>query len=156
MADSSVVVGRVYDAPSDDSRTRILVDRIWPRGLSKHDARLDEWDKAVAPSTELRTWYGHDPAKFPEFRARYRGELAEPERRAAVDRLRERARGGGLTLLTATRDVRHSHAVVLAELLRQTDEGGSPACMLGQVCPECGRLNEDSAATTCRECGGHR
>jgi uncharacterized protein YeaO (DUF488 family) len=148
-----VLIARVYDAVPEDGRTRILVDRIWPRGLSKLKAQLTEWDKTVAPSTELRTWYGHDPDKFTEFRARYRDELAQPASRGAVDRLRALAAGGRLTLLTATKDVGHSHAVVLAELLEQSDEGGSPACMLARVCLECGRLADEDPPTTCRNCG---
>jgi len=96
----------------------VLVDRIWPRGLAKERARLDEWAKAVAPSTELRRWYGHDPSKLDQFRRRYQAELAEPERQAALRHLRELARSGRLTLVTATRDIDLSQAAVLAEHLR--------------------------------------
>ena len=109
---------RVYDDPFPDDGTRVLVDRIWPRGLAKATARIDEWAKAVAPSTELRRWYGHDPSKFDQFRRRYQAELAEPERQAAVRHLRELARSGPLTLLTATKDIEHSQAAVLVEHLR--------------------------------------
>ena len=111
-------VRRVYDDPSPTDGTRVLVDRIWPRGLAKDRARVDEWLKAVAPSTELRRWYAHDASRFEEFRRRYRAELAEPERQAAVRHLRELARSGPLTLLTATRDLEHSQAAVLAGHLR--------------------------------------
>lgn len=97
----------------------MLVDRVWPRGLAKAKAHLDEWAKDVAPSTELRQWYGHDPAKFDEFRERYERELDEPERHEALQRLAERAGQGPLTLLTATKDVEHSQAAVLADLLAQ-------------------------------------
>lgn len=97
----------------------MLVDRVWPRGLAKAKANLDEWAKDVAPSTELRKWYGHDPARFDEFRERYERELDEPERREALQRLAERAKQAPLTLLTATKDVEHSQAAVLAELLAQ-------------------------------------
>jgi uncharacterized protein YeaO (DUF488 family) len=114
-----VRVRRVYDEPSPDDGTRVLVDRVWPRGLSKQAARVDEWAKDVAPSTELRKWYGHDAEKFAEFRRRYAEELAEPERHAALDRLGEVARRGTVTLLTATRDVAHSQAEVLADRLRR-------------------------------------
>ncbi len=114
---SDVHVRRIYDEPSADDGARVLVDRVWPRGMKKDAAHLDEWLKDVAPSTELRTWYGHDPAKFAEFRRRYLAELAEPERAAALDRLRGLAGEGPLTLLTATRDVDHSQAAVLAEHL---------------------------------------
>lgn len=109
---------RVYDDPSPEDGRRVLVDRIWPRGLAKARAGIDEWAKAVAPSNELRRWYGHDPGRFEEFRRRYLAELAEPERQAAMHHLRELARSGPLTLVTATRDVDHSQAAVLAEQLR--------------------------------------
>ena len=109
---------RVYDDPSPDDGTRVLVDRVWPRGLARAKAGIDEWAKAVAPSTELRRWYGHDPGRFEEFRHRYLAELAEPERQAALAHLRELARSGRLTLLTATRDIDHSQAAVLTEHLR--------------------------------------
>jgi uncharacterized protein YeaO (DUF488 family) len=113
-----VRVRRVYDEPSPEDGTRVLVDRIWPRGLAKERAGIDEWAKAVAPSTELRRWYGHDPNKFKEFRHRYQAELAEPERQAALQQLRNLARSGRLTLVTATRDIDHSQAAVLADHLR--------------------------------------
>ena len=114
----TVRVRRVYDDPSPEDGRRVLVDRLWPRGVAKARAGIDEWAREVAPSTELRRWYGHDPARFGEFRRRYRAELAEPERQAAVRHLRELARPGPLTLVTATRDVDHSQAAVLAEHLR--------------------------------------
>jgi uncharacterized protein YeaO (DUF488 family) len=108
---------RVYDDPSPADGTRVLVDRIWPRGLAKATARIDEWAKEVAPSTQLRRWYGHDPTKFEEFRRRYKAELAEPDRQAAVQHLLELARSGPLTLLTATKDIDHSQAAVLIQHL---------------------------------------
>jgi uncharacterized protein YeaO (DUF488 family) len=113
-------VRRVYDDPGSQDGIRVLVDRIWPRGLRKEAARLDEWAKDVAPSTELRKWYGHDPAKFGEFQRRYTAELAGPGPQAALARLRTLAAEGPVTLLTATRDVSHSQAAVLAQLLRQS------------------------------------
>ena len=119
MTGADVRVRRVYDAPSDSDGARVLVDRVWPRGLRKDAAHLDEWAKDVAPSTELRTWYGHDPAKFGEFRQRYTAELATPGQREALARLRAKAADGPLTLLTATREPDLSQAAVLAELLRQ-------------------------------------
>ena len=98
----------------------MLVDRIWPRGLRKDAIRLDDWAKDAAPSTELRTWYGHDPARFSEFRQRYLGELGGSTQRAALGRLRALASAGRpLTLLTATKDIEYSQAAVLAQLLRQ-------------------------------------
>jgi uncharacterized protein YeaO (DUF488 family) len=95
------------------------VDRLWPRGLSKDKAHLDEWLKAVAPSDELRRWYGHQPARFAEFKSRYEAELAEPERAEALRHLRDEARAGPVTLLTATKDLDLSQAAVLAGLLRE-------------------------------------
>jgi uncharacterized protein YeaO (DUF488 family) len=112
-----VRVRRVYDPPASADGARILVDRVWPRGLRKDAARLDEWCKQVAPSTELRTWYAHDPARFAEFARRYRAELEAPERAAALAHLRRLAEKRPVTLLTATTDVEISQAAVLAELL---------------------------------------
>ena len=97
----------------------MLVDRVWPRGLSKADAELDEWCKEVAPSHELRRWYGHDPKRFDEFARRYREELDRPEPAAALRHLRRLAHERPLVLLTATKDVWTSQAAVLAELLRE-------------------------------------
>ncbi len=110
-----VRVGRIYDQPSADDGRRILVDRLWPRGISKDSAQLDEWLKAAAPSTELRRWYGHDPTKFAEFRRRYLDEMREPERAEALNDLTKAAREGTVTLLTASRDAGHSEAAVLGE-----------------------------------------
>jgi uncharacterized protein YeaO (DUF488 family) len=113
-----VRVRRAYDEPLHGDGARVLVDRIWPRGLSKEKAALVEWCKPVAPSTALRKWYGHDPERFEEFSRRYRVELAEPERAEAFQHLRDLATEGTLTLLTATKHADISEAVVLAELLR--------------------------------------
>jgi uncharacterized protein YeaO (DUF488 family) len=113
-----VRVRRVYDEPSGEDGTRVLVDRVWPRGLSKQNAQVGQWCKEVAPSTELRKWYGHDPARFPEFTTRYRSELEQPEQAEALARLRDLTRQGTVTLLTATRAVEISQAAVLAELIR--------------------------------------
>jgi uncharacterized protein YeaO (DUF488 family) len=118
MMDTDIRVRRVYEEPSPADGARVLVDRIWPRGLRKDAARLDEWAKDVAPSTELRTWYGHDPAKFDEFTRRYTAELDEPGARQALTRLRALAADRPLTLLTATKDLDLSQAAVLAGLLR--------------------------------------
>jgi uncharacterized protein YeaO (DUF488 family) len=117
VAPHPVQVRRVYDEPLPTDGARILVDRIWPRGVSKARARLDEWCKDVAPSTGLRTWYAHVPERFGEFTARYEDELKEPVRHAALDHLAEVARNGPLTLLTATRAPEISEAAVLARLL---------------------------------------
>jgi uncharacterized protein YeaO (DUF488 family) len=115
---AEVRVRRVYDEPAPDDGARVLVDRVWPRGLTKARARLDEWCKQVAPSTELRKWYGHDPERFEEFGRRYRSELDQPERAEALAQLRQLAQSRGtLTLLTATRQPEISEAAVLAEQL---------------------------------------
>jgi uncharacterized protein YeaO (DUF488 family) len=112
-----VKVGRVYDDPTPADGHRVLVDRLWPRGLTKAKADLEEWCKQVAPSTELRRWYGHDPGRFAEFEQRYREELGGTEQAEALAHLRTLASHGGLTLLTASKDVAISEAAVLAELV---------------------------------------
>ena len=115
-ATTEVRVRRVYDRPEPADGCRVLVDRLWPRGVAR--TAVDEWAKVVAPSTELREWYGHDVEKFPAFRERYQAELGAPERSEALEHLRDLSRSGPVTLLTATRDVEHSQAAVLAERLR--------------------------------------
>lgn len=120
---ATVRIRRVYDAPEPEDGTRVLVDRVWPRGLSKEKAELDEWSKDVAPSTELRRWYGHDPEKSDEFRRRYRDELRDVGHRQAVEHLRELAQQGPVTLLTATKTLELAQAPVLAEVLRGSGEG---------------------------------
>jgi uncharacterized protein YeaO (DUF488 family) len=112
-----VQIRRINEGPTPEDGTRVLVDRIWPRGMSKQRAHLDEWCKQIAPSTELRKWYGHDPDRFDEFTRRYEAELTDPERAAALAHLRELAHRQMLTLLTATKDVDISEAAVLAELV---------------------------------------
>jgi uncharacterized protein YeaO (DUF488 family) len=163
-------VRRVYGHPEPQDGTRVLVDRLWPRGLAKDAARLDEWAKDVAPSSELRTWYGHDPAKFGEFCRRYTDELAQGAPRAALDHLASLAAQGPVTLLTATRDIDHSQAAVLAQLLRhqaagesaeggqaaaepgqarEPAEGGDAACWANLVCPECGAVTTEGHRPDC-------
>ena len=110
---------RIYDDPCDDDGIRVLVDRRWPRGVSKVWANLDEWCSAVAPSDALRKWYGHLPERFDEFEDRYLEELGDPQRALALGHLRAMAGRGRLTLLTATRNVEESQAAVLAEVLRR-------------------------------------
>ena len=112
-----IQVRRIYDAPKPDDGVRVLVDRLWPRGVSKARAALDEWCKQIAPSTELRTWYHHDPTLFGEFTRRYLDELRDPERTAALTHLREIARHQTLTLLTGTKTPEISEAAVLAQVL---------------------------------------
>ncbi len=118
MAGAKVRVRRVYEVPEPDDGTRVLVDRIWPRGLTKASAALDEWCKNVAPSTELRQWYRHDVERFEEFGRRYRLELQDRLRAEALAHLRGLAADRQLTLLTATRQPEISEAAVLADLLR--------------------------------------
>lgn len=112
-----VQVRRIYDDPLRTDGTRILVDRLWPRGLTKEKAHLDDCCKAVAPSSALRKWYAHDPRLFAEFSRRYRAELQDGEAAAALDRLRTLSGQGPLTLLTATKDPGISDSAVLRELL---------------------------------------
>jgi uncharacterized protein YeaO (DUF488 family) len=116
----NIRVARVYARRSAVDELRILVDRIWPRGLSKDSADLDQWCKDIAPSTDLRRWYAHVPSRFREFRDRYLTELADPAHAAALAQLRSLARHHELTLVTATRELETSQAIVLAEYLRST------------------------------------
>lgn len=106
---------RIYLPASDEDGMRILVDRLWPRGVSKHDAALTEWMKDAAPSTELREWFGHDPVRWAEFRKRYRTELKD---NPCVEKLREMATKGKVTLVYGARDEQHNQALVLAEVVR--------------------------------------
>jgi len=113
----TVHVRRIYEHDDPQDGLRILVDRIWPRGVAKTAAHLDEWCKQIAPSTELRTWYRHDPTLFHEFIDRYQVELQGPERAAALNHLRTLAKTHTLILLTATKRIDLSHARVLADLI---------------------------------------
>lgn len=113
----AVQVRRVYDHRMRGDGTRVLVDRIWPRGMTNKKADLNEWCKQIAPSNELRKWYSHDPERFQEFTRRYEVELTEPARAEALAHLRQLASEGPLTLLTASKAVDISEAVVLAALL---------------------------------------
>jgi uncharacterized protein YeaO (DUF488 family) len=115
---AKVQVRRIYDTHLTGDGTRVLVDRVWPRGLTKTKADLDEWCKQVAPSTELRKWYSHDPALFDEFARRYHIELEQPDRSDALAHLRDLAKDRTLTLLTATKQPEISEAEVLAKILR--------------------------------------
>jgi uncharacterized protein YeaO (DUF488 family) len=114
---------RVYDPPEDTDGTRILVERLWPRGISREEAHLDEWLKEVAPSAELRKWYSHVVTRWPEFRRRYEEELRVPEKRELVKELAERARRGAVTLVFAARDSEHSSAEVLKEFIERQFPG---------------------------------
>lgn len=106
-------IKRVYEAPAADDGTRVLVDRVWPRGVSKEEAKLDLWLKEIAPSTELRKWFGHVPDKYPEFKKRYLQELSG---NPALQQLKEMS--GTVTLLYGAKDEVHNQAVVLSGLLR--------------------------------------
>jgi uncharacterized protein YeaO (DUF488 family) len=108
---------RAYEPAAPADGYRVLIDRLWPRGVARDRAALDEWARELAPSTELRQWFGHDPSRFDEFRRRYVEELRRERPRLA--RLRRRARDGTLTLVYAARDPDHNDAVVLAEVLRR-------------------------------------
>jgi uncharacterized protein YeaO (DUF488 family) len=112
----SVRLKRAYEPPAPTDGYRVLIDRLWPRGVARANARVDEWARELAPSTELRRWFGHDPARFAEFRQRYVEELSAQEEK--LRELRGRARNTTLTLVYGARDTEHNDAVVLAELLR--------------------------------------
>jgi uncharacterized protein YeaO (DUF488 family) len=113
----AVSIKRVYDTPAPSDGYRVLIDRLWPRGISRERAHLDEWARELAPSTELRRWFGHDPRRFEEFRRRYGAELEAHEEK--LSELRSRADTGDVTLLYAARDTEHNDAVVVAQVLRQ-------------------------------------
>jgi uncharacterized protein YeaO (DUF488 family) len=112
-----VLLKRSYDPPAASDGYRVLIDRIWPRGVTREAAQLDEWARELAPSTELRRWFGHAPARFAEFRRRYVEELATQE--GKLRELRRRAREGRVTLVYGARDTEHNDAVVLADVLRR-------------------------------------
>jgi uncharacterized protein YeaO (DUF488 family) len=115
VAANRVRLRRVYEPPSPEDGVRVLVDRLWPRGLSKAEASVDRWMKDIAPSAELRKWFGHDPERWPEFRRRYTAELRQQP--AAVDELRELSRRDTVTLVFGARDEQHNDAVVLRDVL---------------------------------------
>lgn len=114
---SSIAIKRAYDKRSPQDGVRILIDRLWSRGLSKAKLKIAAWPRELAPSTALRRWYGHEPARFAEFRRRYRAELAEHAKE--LDALRAMVRGRNATLITATREVDLSHAAVMREMLQR-------------------------------------
>ncbi|MFF2200203.1 DUF488 domain-containing protein [Streptomyces sp. NPDC058145] len=114
----SVRVRRIYEPPEADDGLRVLVDRLWPRGVSKDEAQVDEWPKGLTPSNELRKWFHGPEGSFEEFRGRYEAELAAPEAAELLDGLRKPVREGRVTLLTASKKPEQSHASVLVELLR--------------------------------------
>jgi uncharacterized protein YeaO (DUF488 family) len=115
MEQLDIRLKRAYAQADASDGYRVLVDRLWPRGVSREEAQLDEWARELAPSAELRRWFGHDPERFDEFRRRYRDELAQHA--DELERLREQGRSGRLTLVFGARDTDHNDAVVLAEIL---------------------------------------
>ena len=108
---------RVYDKPEKTDGRRVLVDRVWPRGLTKQEAQIDEWLKEIAPSTRLRKWFGHDPARWAEFKRRYAAELKD--RSELVEQLAQIGRMGKVTLLFGAKDVQHNNAVALKEYIEK-------------------------------------
>ncbi len=122
---------RAYAPAATSDGYRVLIDRLWPRGVSRERAKLDEWDRELPPSTELRQWFGHEPSRFEEFRRRYVEELRGD--RPRLTELRRRAREGTLTLVYSARDTEHNDAVVLAEVLRRglPKAGSSPSSQGG-------------------------
>jgi uncharacterized protein YeaO (DUF488 family) len=124
LAAKNIEVKRAYEPPAAGDGTRILVDRLWPRGLSKADAAIDQWMKDIAPSAELRKWFGHDPARWQEFRKRYADEIRG--HRDQLDELRACARSGRITLVFAAHDEAHNNAVVLRDVLLGRTGARSP------------------------------
>jgi uncharacterized protein YeaO (DUF488 family) len=120
-AHGTVRVARIYDEPTPEDGRRILVDRLWPRGVSKERAKLDDWCKGIAPSNELRRWYGHIPDRFEEFSTRYREELSHGEPAEALSRIAAEARTDVVTLLTATKVPEISEAAVLKSVIEDID-----------------------------------
>jgi uncharacterized protein YeaO (DUF488 family) len=119
---ANVRLKRAYEPAKSDDGSRILVDRLWPRGVSKADAALDQWMKEIAPSTELRQWFGHDPARWQEFQRRYAEEVRQQP--ALLRQLRDLARNGPVTLVYSAHDELHNDAVVLRQLLLGRKIGG--------------------------------
>jgi uncharacterized protein YeaO (DUF488 family) len=116
-----IQIKRAYDPPAKSDGYRVLVDRVWPRGVRKDDLKLDEWAKDLAPSTKLRQWFGHDPERWREFRKRYQGELKEPDAKAAIRRVMDAAKGSRtITLVYSAKDEEHNQAVVLSKVLNAT------------------------------------
>ncbi|RPJ53130.1 MAG: DUF488 domain-containing protein [Methanobacteriota archaeon] len=133
---------RVYEKPDPEDGYRVLVDRLWPRGLVKEDARIDLWAEELAPSTVLRQWFSHDDEKWPEFERRYVAELRRAGENPQIDAIRDRAREGTVTLLYAAKNERHNNAVVLMEYLeaepRQREENdGDSSQDFRESCMDC-------------------
>lgn len=128
-----VTIKRAYEPPGRDDGTRILVDRLWPRGLKKEQAHIEKWMQELGPSHELRRFFGHDPKRWEEFRKRYRAELKRPAARMLLDELLGLAGTGRLTLIYSARDERHNQAVVLKEVLDDSLSGSRGHRLLSQT-----------------------
>jgi len=124
IAAANVKLKRAYEPPAASDGTRILIDRVWPRGVDKANAAIDHWDKSIAPSTMLRNWFGHDPARWQEFRRRYTNEIRG--HREQLDELRACAQSGRITLVFAAHDKIHNHAIVLRDILLDRIEVQDP------------------------------
>jgi uncharacterized protein YeaO (DUF488 family) len=125
MTASHVRLQRAYDEPTPGDGYRVLVDRVWPRGRTKEHLRLDEWARDLGPSTQLRKWFGHDPARWTEFQVRYHAELADPGRSRTLDQLAERARRGPVTLVFGAHDPERNQARVIANEIERRLAGAS-------------------------------
>ena len=115
----TVRLKRAYEPPARGDGRRVLVDRVWPRGRTKVELKLDSWERDLGPSTELRKWFGHDPARWDEFQARYQRELAQPAKAKTLDELAAAARRGTVTLVYGARDREHNQAQVIADELER-------------------------------------
>jgi uncharacterized protein YeaO (DUF488 family) len=115
----TVSIKRAYEEAAASDGRRVLVDRVWPRGRTKDELRIDRWERELAPSTALRKWFGHDPARWDEFAERYRKELSGEDKRSRIDELASEARAGKVTLVYGARDEQHNQAVVLRSLIEQ-------------------------------------
>jgi len=113
-----IKVKRIYDPPSPDDGKRILIDRLWPRGMKKEEAHIDQWLKEISPSNELRKWYSHDPAKWPEFKKRYRAEISKEME--LLKRIKNEGKKGTVTLLFSTKELELNNAVALKEIIEGT------------------------------------
>ena len=113
-----IAIKRAYEAASTEDGYRVLVDGLWPRGVTKAQLKIDAWMREIAPSVALRTWYGHKPEKWEEFRNKYRQELSRPPRKPLFNELIDRARKGQVTLVFGARDAERSNAAVIADMIR--------------------------------------
>jgi uncharacterized protein YeaO (DUF488 family) len=129
----NIKLKRIYEPASKEDGVRILVDRLWPRGITKDEARLDQWNREVTPSGRLRAWFGHDPKRWPEFSQRYRAELGNHA--DALGELRRQAREGPITLLYAAKDEAHTHAIVLRNVLLGRAKSEGEAAMTDEIYP---------------------